>query len=278
MLNSRYAAKEAVIKAHRSRQLTFHDIWIESGHKTESRSRAPETRVISVDGSWEDSQIVPLNISHDTGYATAVCLAEDDYPSTHTETDTRELGEVTHGNSKEGKQPSFPRDLQMEVGNLRQKSTEEVKKRERLSGRMLEMERKLAKIAGEMNIDRVKSDPVNTVQVEPRIWTIPTSKRWEAQQRYLRRKERRIVVSNLNPDVTNVDLLGLFSRFSNSVKARLRQDPDGRTSTRSAFLTFETKEEAHKAREAMDGKLFLGQKISCREIGEGELSVGKGTE
>lgn len=73
----RYAAKEAVIKAYRSRRLTFHDIWIENNTRRNGMSAAPETRIISVDGSWEDSQIVPMNISHDTEYATAVCLAQD---------------------------------------------------------------------------------------------------------------------------------------------------------------------------------------------------------
>lgn len=38
-------------------------------------TQAPEALIISEDGSWEDAQIVPMSISHDQAYATAVCMA-----------------------------------------------------------------------------------------------------------------------------------------------------------------------------------------------------------
>ena len=67
-----------MIKAYRNRRLTLHDICIISGKDSRFRgSVAPEVRVVSEEGSWEDAQIVPVNISHDSGYATAVCLAQD---------------------------------------------------------------------------------------------------------------------------------------------------------------------------------------------------------
>jgi phosphopantetheinyl transferase (holo-ACP synthase) len=41
-------------------------------------TQAPEALIISKEGSWEDAQIVPLSISHENGYATAVCLAMEE--------------------------------------------------------------------------------------------------------------------------------------------------------------------------------------------------------
>lgn len=75
----RFAAKEAIIKAHHSRRLTFHDITIlSSTHTSESPdegSRPPVAVVVSESGSWEEGQIVPLSISHDGDYAVATCMA-----------------------------------------------------------------------------------------------------------------------------------------------------------------------------------------------------------
>ena len=72
----RFAAKEAAIKAHQTRKLTFHDIWIRKQNAlAEGSSAAPEA-VIKADGSWEKGWVVPISISHDQGYATAVCMAD----------------------------------------------------------------------------------------------------------------------------------------------------------------------------------------------------------
>jgi phosphopantetheinyl transferase (holo-ACP synthase) len=85
---TRFAAKEAVIKAHHNRRLTYHSIAI---HNRSSKlrdpsdivegSKAPYAVVISESGSWEDGQEVKLSISHDGDYATAVCLAYEPNPS-----------------------------------------------------------------------------------------------------------------------------------------------------------------------------------------------------
>jgi hypothetical protein len=84
----RFAAKEAVIKAHHNRRLTYHSIAI---HQPLSKplnpldsvqgSKAPYAVVISESGSWEDGQEVKLSISHDGDYATAVCMAYEPDPS-----------------------------------------------------------------------------------------------------------------------------------------------------------------------------------------------------
>jgi hypothetical protein len=63
------------MKAHRHRRLTWHDIWIRGREAQYGMTQAPEALIISEDGSWEDAQIVSLSISHDEGYATAVCMA-----------------------------------------------------------------------------------------------------------------------------------------------------------------------------------------------------------
>ena len=43
-------------------------------------SQAPTTMVISEDGDWDDAQIIPMSISHDGGFATAMCLAHERSP------------------------------------------------------------------------------------------------------------------------------------------------------------------------------------------------------
>jgi phosphopantetheinyl transferase (holo-ACP synthase) len=63
------------MKAHRHRRLTWHDIWIRGRESQYGMTQAPEALIISEDGNWEDAQIVSMSISHDEGYATAVCMA-----------------------------------------------------------------------------------------------------------------------------------------------------------------------------------------------------------
>ncbi|OAA81359.1 4'-phosphopantetheinyl transferase [Akanthomyces lecanii RCEF 1005] len=81
-LAGRFAAKEAAIKAHTHRQLTFHDVVIErravaAVARTETLgSGPPVARIRAADGAGEDESAM-VSISHDGDYATAVCLAHD---------------------------------------------------------------------------------------------------------------------------------------------------------------------------------------------------------
>jgi len=85
----RFAAKEAAIKAHQTQKLTFQDIWIRKQKAlAEGNSGAPEA-VIKADGSWEKGWTVPISISHDQGFATAVCMADQTVP---VETITNKFG------------------------------------------------------------------------------------------------------------------------------------------------------------------------------------------
>jgi holo-[acyl-carrier protein] synthase len=73
----RFAAKEAAIKAHSHRRLTFHDVVIERRGRTEERlgSGPPVARI---KGESEDEDVsAMISISHDGDYATAVCMAHD---------------------------------------------------------------------------------------------------------------------------------------------------------------------------------------------------------
>ncbi|THV52586.1 hypothetical protein BGAL_0075g00320 [Botrytis galanthina] len=72
----RFAAKEAAKKAFSKRKLNFHDITIDSPSLDNLRSRAPVTLIKSAAG--QDDQIVPMSISHDGDYATAVCMSCED--------------------------------------------------------------------------------------------------------------------------------------------------------------------------------------------------------
>ncbi|KAG5925312.1 hypothetical protein E4U53_003346 [Claviceps sorghi] len=75
----RFAAKEAAIKAHTHRRLTFHDIVIERrAERTQDQlgSGPPVARIKAEAGMDEDASAL-ISISHDGDYATAVCVAHD---------------------------------------------------------------------------------------------------------------------------------------------------------------------------------------------------------
>ncbi|KAE9371549.1 hypothetical protein N431DRAFT_377376 [Stipitochalara longipes BDJ] len=76
-LAGRFAAKEAAIKAHHYRKLTYHSIAIHRPPGTEkSEGSQPPVAVILPDsGDWEQGQEAKISISHDGEYATATCLA-----------------------------------------------------------------------------------------------------------------------------------------------------------------------------------------------------------
>jgi len=81
-LAGRFAAKEATMKAHLSRRLTYHSILIlrPERKKGETGSLAPVGIVLpeSENGGEEGGKEVRISISHDGDFATAVCLAVDE--------------------------------------------------------------------------------------------------------------------------------------------------------------------------------------------------------
>lgn len=89
LTSHRFAAKEAAIKAHSHRQLTFHDIIIERRGRDEERlgSGPPVARIRGEEGSKEDVSAM-ISISHDGDYATATCLSYD--PSVVEKTGSRD--------------------------------------------------------------------------------------------------------------------------------------------------------------------------------------------
>jgi hypothetical protein len=72
-----WAAKEAAIKAHALRRITMHDITIYQGEQEEGRSKGP-TMTIKSKARGEE-RVAKISISHDGVYATAVCLAAEDF-------------------------------------------------------------------------------------------------------------------------------------------------------------------------------------------------------
>jgi hypothetical protein len=104
------------MKAYRHRRLTWHDIWIRGSDPKDGMTQAPEALIISEDGSWKDAQIVPMSISHDQSYATAVCLAFD-APKTDGDLGMR----AQRGDDKTGRstgQPSHSQESDTNTGNL----------------------------------------------------------------------------------------------------------------------------------------------------------------
>ncbi|KAI9817932.1 MAG: hypothetical protein M1832_004552 [Thelocarpon impressellum] len=85
----RFAAKEAALKAHSSRRLSFHEVCVEVGRvkpfvvirPSPPRETAAAGAETTADGEVETErgQVARLSISHDGEYATAVVLAVDDY-------------------------------------------------------------------------------------------------------------------------------------------------------------------------------------------------------
>ncbi|KAK7416454.1 hypothetical protein QQZ08_011980 [Neonectria magnoliae] len=80
----RFAAKEAAIKAHSHRPLTFHDVVIERRAVEGERlgSGPPVARIKSREEGAEADDSAMVSISHDGDYATAVCLGHDSGIST----------------------------------------------------------------------------------------------------------------------------------------------------------------------------------------------------
>ncbi|KAH8679049.1 hypothetical protein BGZ60DRAFT_402425 [Tricladium varicosporioides] len=78
-LAGRFAAKEAVMKAHHYRRLTWHDIEIEKSGRLQSNpgyTQPPYAIVFSGPGRIMDAaQAIPVSISHDGDYATASAIA-----------------------------------------------------------------------------------------------------------------------------------------------------------------------------------------------------------
>lgn len=74
----RFAAKEAAIKAHSHRRLTFHDVVIERrGRKEERLGSGPPVARIKGESEADADVSAMISISHDGDYATAVCMAYD---------------------------------------------------------------------------------------------------------------------------------------------------------------------------------------------------------
>ncbi|KAK2626183.1 hypothetical protein QTJ16_004445 [Diplocarpon rosae] len=86
-LAGRFAAKEAAMKAHHSRRLTYHSVCIlkSPAKESETGSTPPLAVVLSEQGAryddLEDAKEVKISISHDGGFAVANCLAANDVAS-----------------------------------------------------------------------------------------------------------------------------------------------------------------------------------------------------
>ncbi|KAH8884816.1 hypothetical protein GQ53DRAFT_697131 [Thozetella sp. PMI_491] len=72
----RFAAKEAVIKAHPHRSLTFHDILIQKAQASKGQhlGSGPPSAIIKGVHERVADQEARISISHDGEYATAVCM------------------------------------------------------------------------------------------------------------------------------------------------------------------------------------------------------------
>jgi holo-[acyl-carrier protein] synthase len=68
---TRFAAKEAVIKAHPQKNLTWHGITI--SHQASTHADRTGAPAAIIRGTNEDYEAL-ISISHDGDYATAVCL------------------------------------------------------------------------------------------------------------------------------------------------------------------------------------------------------------
>jgi hypothetical protein len=80
MAMSRWAAKEAAIKAHTWRRITMHDVTILGGEQEEGRTSAPTMTIRAKNGGEE--LVAKISISHDEDYATAVCLVAEEAEKT----------------------------------------------------------------------------------------------------------------------------------------------------------------------------------------------------
>jgi holo-[acyl-carrier protein] synthase len=92
-MKNRWAAKEAAIKAHTRYRLTWHDITILEGKRENGKSTAPIMTIKAKDGKLGqlEEQVAKISISHDSEYATAVCLVAEEVEDGITGVPTPEL-------------------------------------------------------------------------------------------------------------------------------------------------------------------------------------------
>ena len=77
-MKKRFAAKEAVIKAHSYRKLYYSDIVIESRRSLGAGEVNQGSLIARIKGrGGEEDAMAMVSISHEDRYATAVCLASD---------------------------------------------------------------------------------------------------------------------------------------------------------------------------------------------------------
>lgn len=132
--------------------------------------------------------------------------------------------------------------------------------------------------------DSAERDPVPKPLLESEPLPQPSSPQYilvrelfRIQDEYHNRRSRGIFVTSLNTDATEDDLREHFASVSENITATIRRSKDGR-SLGTAYVTFETMEEAITAREKMDGTLLLGGSITCQEIGSGKEDLGRWTK
>jgi hypothetical protein len=84
---NRFAAKEAAIKAHHNRKLTYHSIAIHRPPSSDplEGSQPPLAVILPESGNWEEGKEAKISISHDGEYAIATCLAFEPRPKYHME-------------------------------------------------------------------------------------------------------------------------------------------------------------------------------------------------
>jgi RNA recognition motif-containing protein len=90
------------------------------------------------------------------------------------------------------------------------------------------------------------------------------------QDEYQQRRARGVLVTNLDGDVSEADLLELFGAYSASVTAQMRTGPGEERGARSAFVTFANAADATKAKEEVDGTMWGGMEIRVKSIGNRE--------
>lgn len=242
----------------------------------------PVTMVVSGNGDWDDAQIVPVSISHDGGFATAVCMVYEESHGAVFETaddviealggvaSTSKAYELEQLGSKEFR-PEHEPNIQPEtmpvvsVGNIPRKIS--MKELKDLFGPIKAKIRILKPVNSDDIAARSALAYFSTTKeasqaVERADNTLLRGRRIRCELQLLPLQLMVICVQNIAPEASFNDLKQLFgSKAWNVNILGSVNDP-----AKHAYVYFETEEDALKTVKIRHNTLFYDRRIQCQLV------------
>ncbi|KAL3427299.1 holo-acyl-carrier-protein synthase [Phlyctema vagabunda] len=291
----RFAAKEATIKAYQSpqRKLTYRDVAIlKQDRRPDGRLQGPMALVKKEDSKgWDDAQVVKISISHDSEYATAVCLACPEYEEKAEEAPPA----TTSAPASAPPLPPLPtsryeqaprswvaqkNQMVMEVWNVLKSNAIQDMKADQARAMLLLLKKQAEAIDKRLNDLSVPRQPREFMATEEEIDVQARKEVLRAIRHSVARlypgryvftaepgkpfppKDAVIFVGNLSSHVEERHLLFVFHGLSPFVKAMVARNPNG-TSRKWGSVVMASDTDAKRAIRLVNGWPIHGHAIKC---------------